>query len=95
MKRNSFILLVLVVCLIVVGCVAPTQDNPFGIADPNQVQGWIDFGVGLGQGAAAAGAATGNPYLLAWGAGLVAGGGILTSILFGRKKKEGEDSGTA
>lgn len=95
MKRNSFILFGLVVCLIMVGCTTPSQDNPFGISDPNQVQGWINYGVLVGQGTTAAGAATGNPYLLAWGAGLVAGGGVLTTILFGtKKKKEGEDSGT-
>ena len=79
--------------LVIVGCISPTQDNPYGIADSNQVQTLISYGVGIGQGMSATGAATGNPYLLAYGAGLILIGGIATSILF-PKKKEGDDNGS-
>jgi hypothetical protein len=89
MVKYRLFLLCVLLCL-TAGCVTPTADNPFGIKDPNQVQGWIDVGVQIGQGAAAAGTATGNPYLLAWGAGLVSVGGLLTAILFGKRKKDGE-----
>lgn len=75
---------------LIAGCVTPTQDNPFGIADPNAVQQWIDIGIGAGQGMVATGTATGNPYLLAWGAGLVTVGGLMSTILFGKRKNDGE-----
>ena len=80
-------------CLLIVGCVSPTKENPLGISDPNQVKGWIEYGTNIGTAATAAGVATGNPYLLAWGGGLVIAGGALTSILFGKKKKEEETDG--
>ena len=86
--RVVFICLML---LFVFGCVTPTQDNPFGIRDPNEVQRWIETGIVVGQSAVAVGTTTGNPYAVAWGGGLVAVGTVLASILFGgRKKKDGE-----
>ena len=87
-----FLICVFGVCIIV-GCTTPTQDNPFGISDPNGIQSLIIYGVGIGQGMSTTGAATMNPYLLAYGAGLVLIGGIATSILF-PKKKEGENNGS-
>ena len=87
------VVLLCVLCFSIVGCVSPTKDNPWGISDPNQVKEWIEYGTSIGTAATAAGAATGNPYLLAWGGGLVTVGGALTLILFGNKKKEEETDG--
>lgn len=86
-------LAIIVVC--VVGCGAPmTADNPYGVKDPNQVQEWFDLGVITGRGVQAAGAAIGNVYMIAYGGLLILVGGTAGQILFNKKKKEGEDSGT-
>ena len=79
--------------IILAGCqVQPTADNPFGINDPNQVEAWIEIGKIIGQSSVAVGVATGNPYALAWGGGLIALGGILTSLLLRKGKVENGES---
>ena len=100
MVKCLFNLFIVVACLViivlcVVGCGAPiTANNPFGINDPNQAQGWINLGVAIGRGVQTTGMATGNPMMIAYGAMLILTGGTAAQILFGNKKKEGEDSGT-
>lgn len=92
--------LLMFVCLFtlvvwLVGCGAEmTADNPYGIKDPNQIQEWFDLGVIAGQGIQVAGAAIGNVYMIAYGGLLILVGGTAGQILFNKKKKEGEDSGT-
>ena len=78
--------------IMLAGCQQPTADNPFGIQDPNQVEAWIEIGKIIGQSSVAVGAATGNPYALAWGGGLIALGGILTSLLLRKGKVENGES---
>jgi hypothetical protein len=78
--------------IMLAGCQQPTAGNPFGINDPNQVESWIEIGKIIGQSSVAVGTATGNPYALAWGGGLIALGGILTSLLLKKGKVENGES---
>jgi len=84
------VLLIGVLLLLVGGCGAQmTQENPFGIADPNQVQMWISAAVAAGQTSQALGLATGNPAMIGYGAALVLIGGWITSnVLKGKKNGE-------
>lgn len=88
MRRKCCLIVLVFIFLMffVQGCATPTEGNPFGIADPNQAQGWIDYGVAIGAGAQGAGAATGNPYLLVYGAGLLTLLGVVRSVLFPKKQ---------
>lgn len=84
---------VIVICLLLLfaGCGAPiTQENPFGIQDPNQVQAWINAAVAAGQTTQAVGIATGNPAMIGYGALLVVLGGWITSNILRKDKKNGE-----
>jgi len=83
-----WVLVILIVLMIFSGCQTPSEGNPFGIRDPNEVKGWIEFGTLVAESSIAVGTATGNPYALAWGGGLLAVGGVLAAVLFGQKKKE-------
>lgn len=85
--------IVITICVLMVcaGCGAPmTQENPFGIQDPNAVQAWVDLGVSIGQASQAGGIATGNPALIGYGAVLILIGGWVTNNIL----KKGKENGT-
>ena len=84
--------IIITICVLMVcaGCGAPTtQDNPFGIQDPNQVQAWVDLGVSIGQAAQGGGIATGNPAMIGIGAALVVLGGWVTNNVLKKGKQNG------
>lgn len=85
--------IVIICCalMVIAGCGAPiTQENPFGIQDPNQVKAWVDLGVGIGQTSQTLGVATGNPAMIGYGAILVVLGGWITNNILKKGKKDGE-----
>ena len=85
------IIIALAAVFMLVGCGASmTEDNPFGISDPNQVQVWINAAVAAGQTSQAIGVATGNPAMIGYGAVLVVLGGWITRNILMKGKKDGE-----
>lgn len=76
-----------VLFLFIAGCyvVPVTENNPFGI-DPNELQGWVNFGVGVGQATQIAGSTMGNPAIV--GVGILIG--VLVTTVGGSLIKKGK-----
>ena len=84
------IVIILCVLMLCAGCGAKmTEENPFGIQDPNQVQAWIATAVSAGQASQALGVATGNPAMIGYGAILVVLGGWITNNILKKEKQDG------
>jgi len=82
MKRVLLLFIICFCLFVITGCGAPmTSENPFGFVDPNGVKLFFDAGVKTGQAIQGVGTATGNPAMLAYGAGLVIISGYLTILL--------------
>ena len=85
------ILLLITLFFILSGCAAEqiTEENPFGITDPNQAQSWFTAGVESGQAIQAVGGATGDAALMGFGATLSIVSGYLATVILGKGKKNG------